>query len=112
MQTLSIFFSSRWLPLETLKYCLVHTQCKLIILDPERANRIEVATETITSEIGTKGFLVLDAQEGKGKWRNMKKWAEVMDAYKGDTGEILRRNPGILPEDNATIIFTSGTWVY
>jgi len=107
-QRLSLRYYS-WLPLGPLKHCLVHTQCKVIVIDPERADRLEHSTNGIAAEAGSAGFLVLEAQEGKGRWTGMNTWSEVMNAYCGDLQDVLARNADILPEDNATIIFTSGT---
>ncbi|KAF8076364.1 hypothetical protein FPV67DRAFT_1471446 [Lyophyllum atratum] len=98
-----------WLPLDLLQYCLTHTQCKLIIVDAERADRLEPVVQKLLAEAGVNGFLVLESQEGKGQWEGMQSWNSALDDYKGNTSEFLASNPEILPEDNATIVFTSGT---
>ena len=46
--------------------------------------------------------------EGKGNWNGMQTWEGALKAYKGDPQNILATDPGIAPEDNATILFTSG----
>ncbi|KAG6811592.1 hypothetical protein H0H92_006715 [Tricholoma furcatifolium] len=100
-----------WLPLEPLRHCLTHTECKLIILDPERADRLEGIADEVKAKAGSTGILVLNAHEGKGTWKGMESWDAVLAGYKGDTRSIVtgEGEPEILPEDNATILFTSGT---
>lgn len=99
---------SSWLPLEALSYCLTHTECRLIILDPERADQLEPIATKLSAGAGTMAFVVLESHEGKGQWRGMQTWVSVVDNYNGETAHILEQGPNILPEDNATIIFTSG----
>jgi long-subunit acyl-CoA synthetase (AMP-forming) len=97
-----------WLPLPGLHHCLVYTQSKLIIVDPERADILEPIVTGLSREAGTTGILVLENHEGKGKWKGMRSWNHVLDNFT----EIPRKergDPRIVPEDNATIIFTSGT---
>ncbi|KIK06727.1 hypothetical protein K443DRAFT_88918 [Laccaria amethystina LaAM-08-1] len=101
--------ANAWSPLDTLVYCLTHTQCKLIIVDSERADRLEPITSKLAREAQTNSFLVIESHEGKGEWAGMKTWDAVFDAYKGDTQTILNEDFEILPEDNAAILFTSGT---
>ncbi|KAG6841219.1 hypothetical protein C0991_000665 [Blastosporella zonata] len=102
--------ANAWLPIEPLRFCLTHTECKLIILDPERAERLEGISEKLKAESGSNGILVFNAHEGKGKWKGMESWDAVLAAYKGDTTSIVtgKGEVEILPEDNATILFTSG----
>ncbi|GLB34306.1 putative synthetase [Lyophyllum shimeji] len=100
-----------WLPEPALHYCITHTQSKLIILDPERADRLEATAHKIKADVGSTGILVLNSQEGKGAWTGMENWNAVLEAYKGDTTSIVtgEGEVEIKPEDNATIMFTSGT---
>jgi len=89
-----------------LKHCIIHTGCKLLLLDVERADRLEPVANLLAQKAGTRGFLVFGSKDGKGIWTAM----EYLDAVlHGFRGEILISNPGITPEDNATIMFTSGT---
>lgn len=97
-----------WLPPDVLQHCLSHTQCKLIILDPERADLLEMATKKLT-DTGAVAFLVMECHEGKGEWGGMQSWDSAVGHFNGADDEITERGPAILPEDNATIIFTSGT---
>lgn len=98
-----------WSPLDTLHYCLVHTECKLIIVDPERADKLEPIAKKLVAETGCTGILVLESHEGKGSWQGMKTWKGAFDDYKGDPRRILSLDPELVPEDDATILFTSGT---
>ncbi|KAK0187399.1 long-chain-fatty-acid-CoA ligase [Armillaria mellea] len=71
------------------------------------------AVTALMASIGTPqahlGTFVLEDHEGKGHWEGMDVWSKVFPNYVKDPGEILRDDPRIIPEDNATIIFTSGT---
>ncbi|KAF8897515.1 hypothetical protein BD779DRAFT_1608102 [Infundibulicybe gibba] len=101
--------ANAWLPLQALRYCLAHTQCKLIILDPERADLLEPIATNLAAEIGATGFVVLECQEGKGQWAGMRTWKSLVEEFHEEDPIIAKEDLGILPEDNATIIFTSGT---
>ncbi|KAK0234423.1 hypothetical protein EDD85DRAFT_968866 [Armillaria nabsnona] len=98
-----------WLPSKPLRHCITLTKCSLIILDPERAELIEPIAADLKRESGASGYLVLEDHEGKGHWEGMDVWSKVFPNYLKDPGDILREDPHIIPEDNATIIFTSGT---
>lgn len=91
-----------------MRYCLSHTQSKLIILDAERADRVEPVVHELLADTGVTGCLVLESDEGKGNWQGMRSWKHAMDEFKGDIDTVLREDLAISPEDNATIIFTSG----
>ncbi|PPQ77756.1 hypothetical protein CVT25_011191 [Psilocybe cyanescens] len=101
--------ANAWSPLDVLRYCIVRTECKLIIVDPERADKLEPIAKKLASEARSNGILVLEAHEGKGKWDGMKTWKAAFDDYKGDPRKILGVDPALTPEDDATILFTSGT---
>jgi len=90
-----------------LTYCFARTDSKLIILDPERATSLEPLVDKISAS-PCNGILVLEAHEGKQSWNRMKSWSSALEEYKGDYRKILKADPGMLPEDNATILFTSG----
>jgi hypothetical protein len=87
---------------------LVHTECKLIIVDPERADKLEPIVKKLVSETGSTGILVFESHEGKGSWEGMKTWKAAFGDYTGDPRKILSLDPRIVPEDDATILFTSG----
>lgn len=93
------------MPTDLLHHCFSHTQSKLIIIDRERADRLESSISKLVTD--TK-FLVLEGHEGKGKWNGMLLWEDALNAYSGDSESIITTDPDILPEDNASILFTSG----
>ncbi|TFK44712.1 hypothetical protein BDQ12DRAFT_742029 [Crucibulum laeve] len=102
--------ANAWLPLEPLHHCLAHTDCKLIIVDTERADRIEPLVSKITEEVGTTGFLVFHDRQETRTWGGMSSFQATADAFPQEAAiNIVNKNLEILPEDNATIIFTSGT---
>lgn len=96
-----------WLPLEPLQHCIAHTGCKLLLLDDERADRLQPFLTTSAQEAGTHGFLLLNSIEGKGNCRTMESLDSVLHQFRGPA--ILETSHNIMPEDNATIMFTSGT---
>ncbi|KAK0234426.1 hypothetical protein EDD85DRAFT_792475 [Armillaria nabsnona] len=96
-------------PLELLRYCFTLTRCTLIVLDPERADMIETIAAELRLASGTSGYIVLEEHEGKGHWQGMDVWKTVFSGYNRDPGDVLGDDPQILPEDDATITFTSGT---
>ncbi|KAA1474780.1 acetyl-CoA synthetase-like protein [Dentipellis sp. KUC8613] len=98
-----------WLPLKPLEHCFVVSQSKLVIMDSTCATLLEHHTEKIASQAGTVAFLVWEHQEGKGQWEGMQLWSDILSAFDGDVGFVLTNEFDILPEDNATILFTSGT---
>ncbi|KAK0452898.1 uncharacterized protein EV420DRAFT_629950 [Desarmillaria tabescens] len=98
-----------WLPLEPLRHCITLTKCSLIILDTERADMIEPIGAELRLACGASRCLVLEDHEGKGHWEGMDVWSRVFSEYDGDIGSVLNDDPQISPEDNAMIIFTSGT---
>ncbi|KAF5321358.1 hypothetical protein D9619_001100 [Psilocybe cf. subviscida] len=98
-----------WSPLLTLQHCIVHTEAKLIIVDSARADVLEPVAPTLLAEAGASAILVIEPQEGKGVWQSMTSWGDALAAYKGDPRSVLSRDPAIVAEDDATILFTSGT---
>lgn len=100
--------TSRWLPISPLKFCLSHTECKIILFDPERASLLEPIISEFVEQIGSTGFLVFDSTDGKGHWNGMTNFDNAIEDYRGETKSVLESNVKILPEDNATIMFTSG----
>jgi hypothetical protein len=60
-----------------------------------------------TKEAGTTGVLAIEAHEGKGQWNGVRSWNDALDDYRGPLIPIAD-DPGVVPEDNASILFTSG----
>lgn len=99
-----------WLPLEPLKYCILHTQCRLILIDSERAAILEPVLTAMCSEIGVTAVLVLDPSCDTCLRKRMERYHDVVINFVGHWRNVLDdRYPTIRPEDNATIMFTSGT---
>jgi len=99
---LTVFFS--WLPLNHLCHCLAHTECKIAILDPERADLLQPLVGQL---LKTKSFVVLDLSKHEKRRKFIPSLEELLDSYQDD--QIFLPKTFIDPEDNATIIFTSGT---
>ncbi|EKM59179.1 uncharacterized protein PHACADRAFT_136523 [Phanerochaete carnosa HHB-10118-sp] len=97
-----------WLPAEPLVHCLSHTGCKLVLVDTERADRIAHAVPRLRDG-GANGFVVLDAPGRSSKWEGIELWQIVMRSSASSSNDALALSPDIQPEDNATVIFTSGT---
>jgi len=96
-----------WSPLSVLRHCFVHTQCKLVVVDAERADRLEPTACDLSVDATGAGFLVIEAHKGKGHWNGMRTWNEVLDGYQGPL-DAITEDPAVVPEDNASILFTSG----
>ncbi|KAJ6625626.1 hypothetical protein B0H10DRAFT_2313378 [Mycena sp. CBHHK59/15] len=94
--------ANAWLPAQPLQHCLVHTQCKLLLLDPERADRLESDIVNLCKAAGTAEVLVFNSQEGKGIWNGMECYNSIMNRWNDRSADWK-----LLPEDNATIVFTS-----
>ncbi|TRM56548.1 hypothetical protein BD626DRAFT_635716 [Schizophyllum amplum] len=97
------------LPRDTIKYCLLRCDCKLIVLDWERANILENDVDELVRELQVAGVVVLQSSEGKGNWKGMRSWDGLLKQYGGDSSTILRDDLQIGPEDDCIIMFTSGT---
>ncbi|KAJ8080081.1 hypothetical protein PM082_016909 [Marasmius tenuissimus] len=95
-----------WLPQDGLVFCIGHTQSKVLIMDPERADVLAPVVKEL-SKNGTTTILVLE--DDNKTWPGMKSWKGSLQECKDEGENILKENIEILPEDNATIFFTSGT---
>lgn len=76
-------------------------------MDAERADRLEPEVQRLRREAGTTGVLVMEAHEGKGQWKGMEIWNDLLSLYSGPLDSITF-DPTVTPEDNASILFTSG----
>lgn len=97
-----------WLPIDPLRFCLSHTGCKLVLVDAERATVLEPLASGSAQIEGIIGFLVLDSHEGKGTWKGMECFNRAIESYRDKADTILENDPNMVPEDNASIMFTSG----
>ncbi|KAG7442441.1 long-chain-fatty-acid-CoA ligase [Guyanagaster necrorhizus] len=97
-----------WLPLEPLQHCIAVTKCKLILVDPERANVIEPIIDRLKDMVGASGCIVMEEHEGKGVWTGMENFGTIFSRSLANPESGLD-DPQITPEDEATIVFTSGT---
>ncbi|KAK0467499.1 hypothetical protein IW261DRAFT_1060601 [Armillaria novae-zelandiae] len=95
-----------WLPLEPLTFCLVHTQPRLLVVDAERADILASAIDKTCAEAGIAAVLVLHPKDVP---QGMESYHDAIDKYLGAYKDIFINYPTISPEDNAAIMFTSGT---
>lgn len=102
------FFPS-WSPLEPLSHCLVHTQSKLVILDAERAQLIHPAVQKLREDSQIQAFIVFDDHMLNNHWQGLLSFHQTLQQYHSDGTQVLSSIDTIKPEDNATIIFTSGS---
>ncbi|KAJ7497314.1 hypothetical protein FB451DRAFT_1210942 [Mycena latifolia] len=103
--------ANAWLPAQPLQHCLINTQCKLLVLDPERADRLESDIVNLCKGAGAAGVLIFDDHDGKTSWSGMETLSSVINRW--NLSHNLKRRQvleeRIDPEDNATIIFTGTT---
>ncbi|KAK1218480.1 hypothetical protein PQX77_018806 [Marasmius sp. AFHP31] len=99
-----------WLPIEPLSFCITHTECKLLLVDVERADKLEPALDVIFSKGCLDNVLVItvNEEEHRRRWRGMETFRSVLQDNLSTTAEPLPAVE-IDPEDNAVIMFTSGT---
>lgn len=79
-----------------------------MILDPERADVLQSTAAKILRDTEINAFLVFDLNRNTRCWEGMRSFGETLDEYRGDGSDVLDSAISIFPEDNATIIFTSG----
>jgi long-subunit acyl-CoA synthetase (AMP-forming) len=96
-----------WSPIDVLLHLLSHTECKVIIVDSERADRFESHVPWLRSEAKTTAVLVIESQEGRGRWEGIEDWDNSLGVYSGVV-DAVTEDPAVVPEDDATIYFTSG----
>lgn len=115
-----------WAPSDPLLHCIVQTNPKIIIVDPERANRLaegildEIKLKTLINKV----FVARVHDEGyrnkqrplqhsysNWRWKGMSSLDDALASFKGPL-ESWREVPESSPEDDATIFFTSGTTGY
>jgi acyl-CoA synthetase (AMP-forming)/AMP-acid ligase II len=93
-----------WLTDNQLLSCVAKAECKVHIVDPERADRFE----TLMSGDSNVKFIVARSHEGKGCWNKMKNWNTVFRGFNViSQGWELESACNL--EDDCVILFTSGT---
>lgn len=100
----------RWLPSDPLIHCIAHTGCKVAFFDHERAQRLAPELLKLKSK-GVNAFVVFNAPGDTLKVHGFEFWKNVLNSKGPSPEEMLAKDPHLMPEDNATIIFTSGTYV-
>ncbi|KAF9268898.1 acetyl-CoA synthetase-like protein [Marasmius fiardii PR-910] len=99
-----------WLPLEPLAFCVTHTECKLLLVDVERADRLASSVDALLNSGYLSAILVITVndQEGQREWQGMENFHSTLQA---NLSAIVNPIPTVHlePEDNAVIMFTSGT---
>ncbi|KAG2015644.1 long-chain-fatty-acid-CoA ligase [Coprinopsis cinerea AmutBmut pab1-1] len=99
--------ANAWLPIGPLRHCLVHTGCKLVFLDSERAILLQplILDEAVRWD---SQFVVISPPQTR--FEGMHSFHDILNTVlPTSTVDDLRSDIDIEPEDNATIIFTSGT---
>ncbi|KAL1759440.1 hypothetical protein FB107DRAFT_205000 [Schizophyllum commune] len=104
-----------WLPIEPLSYCITHTQCRVVICDPERSAVIQPVVDDLAAS-GVAGFLVFgDTVEVNAQWAGMQSCSSVVQRFSKETDRAILEgghdylDVDVQPEDNCAVMFTSGT---
>ncbi|KAK0222658.1 hypothetical protein EDD85DRAFT_892234 [Armillaria nabsnona] len=97
------------LPLEPLKHCLTLGKCTILILDPDRADMVQLIASELKKTTGISVYLVFNDQATEGRWAGMDTWTRVCSEDREGSEDILNNDPNVLPDDDAAIFFTSGT---
>ncbi|KAJ2913136.1 hypothetical protein MD484_g7268, partial [Candolleomyces efflorescens] len=104
--------ANAWLPVEPLRHCLSYTDCKVVFTDSERAQilapLVSPASSSKSPSLPARHVLLLDAPTSQ--WANIVPLDHALKTHV--TAEPTLEafcDISISPEDNATIIFTSGT---
>ena len=100
---------SSWLPFDPIMHCLTHTQNKVILFDAERLKRMSQALPSLRSR-GTTGILVLETANVDTMLTEVHSWTQAIQTCELRSSSSLD-DIRIQPEDHATVIFTSGTYV-
>ncbi|KAL0575747.1 hypothetical protein V5O48_006234 [Marasmius crinis-equi] len=88
----------------------IRKECKLLFVDAERADRLEPALDIILGQGYLTGVLVITVndKEHSKRWRGMENLCSVLNEHLATVNNPLPAIE-INPEDNAVIMFTSGT---
>lgn len=77
-------------------------------MDSERAELLASSVLALRRS-GVGSVVLLDGEISK--WEDITTWSDFISQHKGDISGVLRSSIPLGPEDDATIFFTSGTYV-
>ncbi|TRM70612.1 hypothetical protein BD626DRAFT_449220 [Schizophyllum amplum] len=103
------------LPVDVVTHCLCITDCKVILLDGERAQSLEPSVARIKKDAGCVEVLVFrggpDVSKGTAcnSSKGLVRLEDALRAYGDDGRSVLQQDPKVGPDDDATVMFTSGT---
>ncbi|KAF9475541.1 acetyl-CoA synthetase-like protein [Pholiota conissans] len=102
--------ANAWLPLTPLSHCLALTGCKMVVVDPERADLLQASVSQLLRDTEINTILVMDVPKNQAKqWEGIHNYQDRLDQYHSNGLDVITSPISIHPEDDATIIFTSGT---
>ncbi|GJJ14155.1 hypothetical protein Clacol_008415 [Clathrus columnatus] len=93
-----------WLPLDSALHCVRLTTPKVLFLDSERLDLLSSVLPSMHIPV----VVVRPYNERRVSGISVKEWSKVLSQYQGPT-DAWKKEGEILPEDDATIYFTSGT---
>ncbi|KIJ37523.1 hypothetical protein M422DRAFT_33642 [Sphaerobolus stellatus SS14] len=93
-----------WLPITPFMHCVKLTSPKVLILDQERVNLINSELPSLHTSV----ILVRPTSNKPIRGVRVKEYNHVIASYNGSTS-AWQKESACLPDDNATIFFTSGT---
>ena len=91
-----------WLNLEAMEHCLTLCDCRVVLLDAERANQLKTSNKKMIAS-GVVGILVYRSSTPP---LGMRSFDDAISGFAGST--MALPSVKIDPEDHATILFTSG----
>ncbi|KAI5824342.1 acetyl-CoA synthetase-like protein [Schizophyllum commune Tattone D] len=104
-----------WLPVKPLSYCISHTQCRVVICDPERSAVIQPVVDDLAAS-SVAGFLVFgDTVDVNAQWAGMQSYSSMVQRFSKEIDEAILADGhdyldvDVQPEDTCAVMFTSGT---
>lgn len=98
-----------WLTDEAFQHCFIQTNCKLAIVDHERASKLVCMIDTINSKTDLAAVIVVRGHEAKNTdWRVFIRWERAFDMSRASS-QLWASEPDAALEDDCIIFFTSGT---
>ncbi|KAK0481295.1 hypothetical protein IW261DRAFT_1418402 [Armillaria novae-zelandiae] len=94
---------------EAVKCAAIFRDVYKIKKDPEQADKIEPIAPDLKHASGTSGYLIIQDHEGKGFWEGMNTWSTMLSKHDIGPNRVLEDDPQVSPDDDAMIIFMSGT---